>query len=566
MIPAALLAVLAMSACELAAAERPGVPAAPAAGRTPASAPSAPSAEDTWGSPASAGETPGAAWRGATQFPLPRDARVTYPPTTCPVAMIGTQVVDLSTGHARDVDLPKEHSWHELRTLSGDGKLLAMALEAKRDLGTPVGVFALETGEKLAEIPGGGGDRSIGFLAFSGTKWLLIGVEHSRQSGIEVWEIATNRMIRKIKAESFGRQEGSVTGDGRYLAFMADDNVFVYEVHSGQRLATMRNPPAHPRGGAPADPKGGAPADSRRTVYDSAFRLGRMWGLQFSPSGRELAGAFSQEDGVRLVCWNTRGEIVWDEEVAVQVFDAREEGLTWAPDGSGWLLAGQYLVDRRSKKLVWVLPVHYRVNPAARFLDASHVLASGDGVQLRVWEIPWAAIRKSLAAMSDKTPSLVRPGQSVTLAVNVTGAIGDPQQAKTMIVEALTKRLARDKIKVADGQAAVLSVRLAEKQGEALKIVEKQNPFDIHGHDTGRTAREASGDLVVELLSSAGGEPFWSQTLRAESGRSFNEDINDQTMRKSMLEQLTRRMSGLELPYFVPATTEVDPLPVIASD
>ena len=99
-------------------------------------------------------------------------------------------------------------------------------------------------------------------------------------------------------------------------------------------------------------------------------------------------------------------------------------------------------------------------------------------------------------------------------------------------------------------------------QGENLKIIDSATPFD-RGRDTGRTATESKGTAVVLLKVKGYDTPVWKQSLEAQSGRSFREEINDATLRQSMVENLTREVKGLEVPYFIPGDRKLLPLPVV---
>ena len=58
-------------------------------------------------------------------------------------------------------------------------------------------------------------------------------------------------------------------------------------------------------------------------------------------------------------------------------------------------------------------------------------------------------------------------------------------------------------------------------------------------------------------------KPLWRGTLQAMSARTFHEEINDATVRKSMLENLSRQLGALDLPYYVPVSEKLLALPVV---
>ena len=66
---------------------------------------------------------------------------------------------------------------------------------------------------------------------------------------------------------------------------------------------------------------------------------------------------------------------------------------------------------------------------------------------------------------------------------------------------------------------------------------------------------------MVEFVSD--GEVFWRDSIKAASSTSFREEINDVTIRTSMLENLTRQMNRLCIPFFIPASRGHLALPVV---
>ena len=87
--------------------------------------------------------------------------------------------------------------------------------------------------------------------------------------------------------------------------------------------------------------------------------------------------------------------------------------------------------------------------------------------------------------------------------------------------------------------------------------------FDFRGRDTGRKVAEAEGSLVVELIVEGEEQPLWRDTIQATSSRSFREEINDASVRKSMLENVTHRIAELNFPYFIPKSPELLALPAV---
>jgi hypothetical protein len=151
----------------------------------------------------------------------------------------------------------------------------------------------------------------------------------------------------------------------------------------------------------------------------------------------------------------------------------------------------------------------------------------------------------------------------VSINIQLAATRGDQQETARAIGDALVARLARDGVRVERGKPAVFQVKFGETAGDLLPIYERQSLFDRRGRDTGRRATEAKGSLVIELLVEGEAQPLWRDTIDAANSSSFNEEINDATVRKSMLENLGREIHELNIPYFIPKSEELLALPVV---
>ena len=103
----------------------------------------------------------------------------------------------------------------------------------------------------------------------------------------------------------------------------------------------------------------------------------------------------------------------------------------------------------------------------------------------------------------------------------------------------------------------------AEAAGDTLPIFERQRFQWGPGRDTGRTATESKGDLVVELFVFGRADPIWRDTMKVTSSSSFNEEITDATIRKSMLDRAAMEIRRLNFPYFIPESEEMVALPIV---
>jgi hypothetical protein len=198
-------------------------------------------------------------------------------------------------------------------------------------------------------------------------------------------------------------------------------------------------------------------------------------------------------------------------------------------------------------------------------IDKDRVIGvfGNDRTRLQTITIPWDKLTASMQQMTNKGAAYLIPGVPVSLDLVLTGLRGDEAETRRVLSEALTARLARDGIPVAAGSPTTLRLSLAETAGATLGIYERQSPFDFRGQDTGRRATEAKGAVSLELVTEGEPQPLWRGHLNAGSSRIFREEITNETIRKSMLEQLTRQLNGIDMPYYIPKDKKTVALPAV---
>lgn len=491
-------------------------------------------------------------------IPLEANASVTFGPAGCPVVVVGTTVWDLKENKSVG-KLDGTYEQRGLKSLSADGKLFAVGSKSPNQTDTAVAVWNTETGKRILDVPG---DKKayVDFLAIARSKYLMLGGRHNKI--IDVWDIETGKVTKQLTVPD-RRVEGdkiAFTPDGKYFACIAHDKIVITETATNKPVAVT----APPGPGLAVDPpaKGVVPP-KRNPMLDAIFVYTWTRGLAFSPDGTELA-AFSTHPSPRLIVWNVKGKLVLDEPVPMPRTISHRNTLEWQPDGSGWLVNG-YLFDRASKRVTLSIRVPFAAEILPHILDKDHVIGvfGDDRTRLQTITIPGEKLNAALKQMAAKTPSFLTPGEAVSLELELTGLRGDEAETRRVLTEALTRRLMRDGIPVAANKSTVLRLKLSEEAGDKLPIFARQSPFDIKGANTGKTATEAKGAAVLELVAKGDAKPLWRGHLSAMSARSFTEEINDDTVRKSMIEHLTKQLSGMDMPYFIPKSTDILALPAV---
>lgn len=485
---------------------------------------------------------------------VPKDARaarrsidvkggevVAFGPPGCPVMLVGQQLYDVKTFEpvGKLAEKPDQNS---RPVLTHDGKLLAVSEKGQNQSDAAVFVYATDTGKTVLTVPAAKG-ATPDVIAFYGTTHLLVGGREA--PAMNVWEIASGKRVGGLTTPNRQVRHGEIafTPDGSHFAAIMHDKVAVVNGKTGKH-AVM----ATPGGGGPLGAHG-------------IFAWAK--GLVFSPDGSELA-LFSTNPSPRLIVWTSKGQISLDAAVPLPKWIGTDAALQWLPDSSGWLVNGA-VFDRATKRVVASARVAFGASAPPYLVDQSRVVGAfgNEHHKLRAAEIPWPQIRESLKAMNAKADADLAPGRPVALDLRLTGVGGNEAETRNALGQALAARLNRDGIPVAAQAPTVLRLKLAESPGDTLPIYARQSPFDFRGADTGRKATEVKGAAVLELWAAGAPSPVWRETLNAGSSRSFTEDINDVTIRKSMLENLGRQLDDLTMPYFLPKDKGTLALPAV---
>ena len=506
--------------------------------------------------------TTGPATAGAA-VPYEHADALRFGPATCPTAIVRDEVWDVSTGKKLST-LEGATGRRELRAVSTDGKLVAAAIrDAKSDQST-IGIFSAETGAKAAQVTVGGSGECM-FLGFAGRDLLTVAQDGGQKCLVEVWNSETGKQLRKFAVDRPNRQTIALSTDGKMLAVIGEKPA-IYSTLGGQVMAVLRPPAKRPEKDAqgnviPERPIPRRPG-ARDVKYELQVKFAYTWAqkVAFSHDGREVA-ILTTHPQPRVLCWDRTGALLSDIDAPIKKIISHGNPLEWVPDNSGWLLVGQFLMDRKAKAVVYANLVGWPYEPNAFFLDKNRLLTIDAATKsLKVVEVPWAKIRKSVDAMLAKAPAHLRPGEAMSLKFEFGQLRGGEDEPRQKFTEALKERMELDGVKLADNRPVGLTVKYSEKAGETVRIVEKNRPFD-RGHDTGRTAVETLG--VVELSLKVKDKTIWSQTIEARPASSYEGEINDNTVRSSTVQDAAWRLKDYVLPYFVPVDEKLAALPIV---
>jgi hypothetical protein len=293
----------------------------------------------------------------------------------------------------------------------------------------------------------------------------------------------------------------------------------------------------------------------------------RVKNPSFSPDGDELAAIV--DDGGLLVCWNGKGERVYDQSnVAILQAETKlGRAVEWSPDGLGWLLNGRYFFGREQRRVLWGLSdwAGSGIRPA-RFLARDRlVLVRGDGRERHLGDavIPWDRINASLAALK-QGECYFGPGQTVGLTVETGSLIAgaDPAQAAKDIERIVAARLRTDSIRVGNSKTAFVVARYSEES--VAPPVQSFPPPNFGRFGRGIASQPSQGHNVAKLELTyriAGNtKPVWTATLTS-TANSAGDAKRGTTPREELHDRLRQAMQRWVLPYFVPKDPELLLLP-----
>ncbi len=190
---------------------------------------------------------------------------------------------------------------------------------------------------------------------------------------------------------------------------------------------------------------------------------------------------------------------------------------------------------------------------------------------IEVVALPWPKVDASLKAIASKAPAHVRPGQPVTVKVDVDAVrFGNAEEVRKALTQTLTERLAAEGIPVANGQSVVLHARYGEAAGKTLNEMQGGGPLPgFGGTPTGRTvqATKAGCEIAWEV---PGLGSVWSDRIDFDpSNLMVRGEATDAKAREAAFGALRHSLNGLAIPYFIPKGGGLATLPgvtVISSD
>ncbi len=433
------------------------------------------------------------------------------------------------------------------KALSPDGAYYAYEAKSGREIG--VEVVICQTGEKKHTLDFGDVkvQRLLELLCDKQGRLIAI-ARIASGNGVFVWNLADGKLVQNFTVDgSVNDRAASVDDAGQLLAIGTTAKLRVYDLAQGKQVADLA---------APSGPLG-----TSNFIY--------LKEPAFSPDAKEVAGLVPEPGGggMRLIVWDIQGPIKDEFPLALQIGGAYNYNrpVQYLPQNDGWLLHGDYLLDRKLRAIVWILQppplANYYAHP---LLDADHVLAVRGSPQREVVSVtlPRKELRAAVEAMSAGKEALLKRGDAVTVTVEVGETrFADKAGVANELQTLLTKRLADGGLAVAPTAAVSLHMKYSESQGGQLQVVEGPGVF---GRPTGQTVQETVIVLDAKMVHQATQKTIWTKQERMGNPHMLRGgEVSDQAVRKQTFSLIQYRLQSMAIPVFVAADPAAPQLPII---
>ncbi len=461
----------------------------------------------------------------------------------CKFAAIGTKVFDLAQGNKIGDIVATAKPSLEDSALSPDGQYYAR--ETNEDNVYYIEVTDCQAGKRLPDLRYTK-DRfqRVDFLQFTKHNYLVAVVADSSGSRLLVYRPTDGKILREKSVSRIDASKVAITDNGKYCAIATSDSVEILDLAKGEAVSRLEKPPV----------------DKPLNLF--IF----VCSLAFSPDSTEIAGLISV-DGFRFVVWDSKGAIIEDHKLALQIGGAYNNGagIEWAPDGQGWLLHGNYYFDRQLKAVAWILKPPVQHNYHHRWLDNEHIVASQGDFQNRDLvsvAVPRADIARTAQALAAGADALLKPGDSISVNVQMGKTrFAGVQQVQQTLFETVSKRLQAGGLSVAPGQPVTLNLYYSEKQGKELRVVQGPGVF---GRDTGQRVQETVVNVQAKMVRQGIDKPIWEKSIDYGNPHHIRSaTVNDAAVRQATARLVEYVLSSMSIPYFVPADPQAMRLPVI---
>lgn len=515
-------------------------------------------------------------WNTKSEIAIPALGKhndLIVPTTPSPFAVIGiggsdasgAEVWDLTAGKRVGALKGKPGSSSDF-AMSPDGRYLAVKVN-KPNVPTGIEIWSFETGQMVTAVDGAPVNQHVQLFDFGAKDQLVVYTfgptpEKKFAYYLRVFELPSGKVLQQIDfAENLNQKQMSFSQGRKQLAYIENAN-------SDKAKAVVVD------------------LATKATLVEVPLREAKpekysiSWAASaFDPTGRSLALLGTEASATHLVILDlVNGKLEQQHtfpgnlSLGLHASGYKGELVAWLPDDKGWLLYGTVVIDRETGLLVWHLKRaadDFTATPRVPMTGGVLVASGPYGKkEYRRIAYPSDTIAKSVTAYRDEAPARVRPGGSVELKMSV-GAVrfGTPDETKKMLSDLMTERLAGDGIDVKDQSDTVMHVTYTESAGEELDVVKGNGPGGLlRGTPTGQKIKTTKGAVQIVWKSKDGKETFWSGEVALDPKFMTLKqgEVNDEGARKGMLSMIQLQLSGMPIPYFIPADKSLSLLPAVS--
>lgn len=483
---------------------------------------------------------------------------------------------------AGQISIPLDKGWRILTEkikLSTDGKTLLFGYVI-RDTKTPkLESWSVETGQKLADWEVGPVDSILSKFEICGSNLAFAKMLSKEASGfktmLKVWDITSGKLIkeREVKYNEFSDLYHKISPGGNFLvSYDSANKLHIFDLRTLDLLREV-------------DVKQLLSATDSEYGKDSYYIYN---GMNFSADGKELGLLLMSSDSTTL--WTldlSNGQAALGYHVTGNLSEATRdpgysgENMVWFPDGRGWLLYGDWFIDRKLKQVLWTLkPVPYVIIRNEVYLTPKYLLAEtatalrdakGRALlnrkpKLVPVKIPEQKIADSLAAYQSQSEAILGAGQQVSIDVTVGNLkFGDHDEVKSVLAEVMQQRLETDTFKVAADQPVVLKIEYQEQDGNKLQMTKRGRPGPgnpLGETPTGETLQATAAAFKLSWVDTASKRTLWSTEALVNPRFLILRNATAEEARTKMFEGLQNRLMAESIPYFIPRDKKLASLPL----
>ncbi len=455
--------------------------------------------------------------------------------------------------------------------LSADGKYFLLSYIAKDSKIPRLTSWSIETGEKIAEWDADLPNTTISMYEICGSNQVfakIIRKEGTKYKTIlKCWDLTTGKLHNESEAKSneFFAASYQISPGGKYLITYASSKIFVYDVASLKLIRLLELP----------------------NLLNMEGQYPTLQTINFSADGKDLGLLVRAAKETSVWLMNLKsGKMTKEYEAGGNLSDVFSEPsykgnqLVLSPSGNSFLLYGALLVDRKSKRNVWLYqPVprvimrnHLYLTPNYFFAGTDSALTDAKG-RLRLDRkpklvpipLPEVKVQDSLAAFSSNSDAILSAGKQVSIEVNIGNVkFSNVEEVKSILNDVLKKRLESEGFKVIPDQPLVFKMEYQEQDGNKLQMTKrgKPRPGNPLGRTaTGQTLQSTAAVFKLSWVESNKKRTLWSKQALVNPRFLILRNATAEEARKQMFEGLQNRLMAEAIPYFIPQDKNLSMLP-----